>query len=87
MKCKPNYILSDAQQQALPSEKLISECPLHPVSITGFSNESAAIIVNVQCGTSREHSTEIASECLGLVLAFQKVQKQIQQAKHAFIHS
>lgn len=34
MKCGPNYILSDALQPALPSEKLISECPLLPISIT-----------------------------------------------------
>lgn len=27
MKCGPNYILSDALQRTLPSEKLISECP------------------------------------------------------------
>lgn len=33
MKCGPNYILSDAPQQTLPSEKLISECPPQPFSI------------------------------------------------------
>lgn len=49
MKCGPNYILSDAQQQVLPSEKLISECPLRPVSITGFPKASAAV-----CGQSGE---------------------------------
>lgn len=34
MKCGPNYILSDALQQTLPSEKLISECPPQSASVT-----------------------------------------------------
>lgn len=75
MKCEPNYILSDAQQQALPSEKLISECPLHPVSITGFPKASAAVLVNVQSGGMGERSTEIAFKWLGSML----VQKHTQQ--------
>lgn len=72
MECEPNYILSDAQQQALPSEKLISECPPHPLYVTGFSNAPAAILVNVQRGTSGKR----APKWLASVSA---VQKQILQ--------
>lgn len=75
MECEPNYILSDAQQQALSPEKLISECPLHPVSITGFPKASAAVCVPPSGGMG-ERSTEIASERHGLML----VNKQTQQA-------
>lgn len=77
MKCEPNYILSDAQQQALPSEKLISEWPLHRVSITGYPKASAAVVVNVQSGGGiGERTTEIASKWLSLMV----VHKQTQQA-------
>lgn len=74
MECEPNYILSDAQQQALPPEKLISECPLHPVSITGFPKASAAVYA--PSGGMGELSTGIASKRLSLML----VNKQTQQA-------
>lgn len=60
MKCRPNYILSDALKQALPFEKLIWQCPLYPVSIT-FLSECISLpsLVNVHRGNECIYSSVI----------------------------
>lgn len=82
MKCEPNYILSGAQQQALPSEKLISECPLHPVSITAFPKVSAAVLVNVQSVGNRQ--TQQGNSIR--VARFNVATQTHTASQHAFIH-
>ncbi len=61
MKCGPNYILSDALQQALPSEKLISECPLHPVSITFLFQMHQLPSFLLMCNVEMKGNTVLSS--------------------------